>query len=111
MRSFLMLCFCIVSIAFSGKSYAADVSRITGVYSDMEFNSESGDVVGAEVILVFSRKGYFVIFQNSEGSPSVPVVVPARVEAEKIQFDVPFGSGVSVFNGSVLREVIVGELS
>ena len=111
MRSLLLLCFCVLSFAFADKLQAADAPRITGVYSDMEFNFESGDVVGVEVVLVFSRKGYFVIFQNAEGSPSVPVVVPARVEAGQIQFDVPFGENVSVFNGSISREVIVGEFS
>lgn len=77
----------------------------------MEFNSESGDVVDVEVILVFSRKGYFVIFQNAEGSPSEPVVIPARVDAERIRFDVLLGNSVSSFSEAVLSDVLVGEFS
>lgn len=111
MRLLLLLCFLIVPSAFICNGYATEISRVTGVYSDMEFNSESGDVVGVEVILVFSREGYFAIFQSAEGAPSVPVVVPASVKSEMVQFEVPVGNGVSVFNGSVSKEMLIGEFS
>jgi hypothetical protein len=107
----LKILFLISLIAFVVNCFAADTNRLTGIYSDMEFNPESGDVVGLEVILVFSRDGYFVVFQNSEGSPSVPIVAPAKVEAGKIQFEGAIGDGVSTFNGEVLEGVLVGEFS
>ena len=35
--------------------------RTTGIYSDMAMNDESGDVVGIEIFVVYSRAGYYVI--------------------------------------------------
>ena len=50
------------------------IGKITGVYSNMRFNPDSGDVSGIELFLVNTRKGLHVVFQDAEGVPSVPVV-------------------------------------
>lgn len=84
--------------------------KITGVYTDMEFHEESGDIAGSEIFLVKSRQGYFVVFQSSEGSPSRPVVVPARVDGKEIVFELPEKDGdiSGVFRGEIYKDSIKG---
>lgn len=63
--------------------------KVTGIYSDMSYNREGGDVLGLEIFLVFSRQGYFVILQVSEGEPNPPVIVPAKIQGSAITFSLP----------------------
>jgi hypothetical protein len=58
----------------------------TGVFSDMRHSKESGDVIGTEVFIVFGgNKGLFATIQCAEGWPSKPVVVPVRVDGDKVE--------------------------
>lgn len=90
--------------------------RVTGVYSDMSFNKESGDVSGIEIFIVFSREGYIAIFQDAEGSPSVPVAVPLSVKGSKIEFTLPVRNGYSgkfvgkIENGKLVGQFLEGEV-
>jgi len=52
-------------------------------------SQESGDVTGQEAFVVFSKQGYFVVFQASEGEPYPPVVVPAVISGASISFELP----------------------
>ena len=98
---------CILIEPMSGYVLAAE--RITGVYSDMEFNEEAGDVIGIEIFLVYSREGFQAIFQDAEGSPSVPVVVPAIVKGSEITFELPERNGYSgKFLGRIQKDRIEG---
>ncbi|MEK7775440.1 MAG: hypothetical protein AAB305_06110 [Candidatus Zixiibacteriota bacterium] len=63
----------------------------TGIYSDMHFNQDGGDVIGIEVFLLYSVSGYHVVFQASEGEPCVPVVLKAKVQDSLISFTIPEG--------------------
>lgn len=49
----------------------------------------NGDVVSDEAFIVLSDRGYYAVFQGSEGEPYVPVVVPIRVEGNSISFTLP----------------------
>jgi hypothetical protein len=51
-------------------------AKVTGVYSDLTYHEESGDILGDEVFLVSSNKGYFGVFQGSEGEPYPPWLSP-----------------------------------
>jgi hypothetical protein len=64
-------------------------SKVTGVFSDMAYNKEGGDVIGIEIFLVYSNRGYFAVYQSSEGAPSVPVVLPAKVVGSSVSFQIP----------------------
>jgi len=79
----------------------------------MQYNAESGDVLGQEIFIVFSRDGYFAILQNSEGEPAVPVVVPLKVLGSNIYFHVPSnldsrGNFQGVITGAELRGAFSG---
>jgi hypothetical protein len=87
--------------------------RITGIYTNMEFHPESGDVVGAEIFLVRSGMGDFVTFQISEGAPFPPVVVPARINEQRISFELPEGNRPlsGVFEGEIGNDAIRGNFA
>ncbi|MGH8069041.1 MAG: hypothetical protein ACRERE_28160 [Candidatus Entotheonellia bacterium] len=84
-------------------------ARATGIYSNMSFHEESGDVLGIEVFVMRSSKGYFVVFQSSEGAPAVPVVVPVRIDGKSIEFDLPAECAYAgKFKGTLTEEGITG---
>ena len=70
---------------------AANPSRMTGIFSDLYYNEEGGDLLGTEIFVVVTGQGsnYAVFFQNWEGGSTFPVVVPAQVDGDKITFKVP----------------------
>jgi hypothetical protein len=110
---------CLLFVLFSslpevaaGSQASVPEAKITGIYTDMRMHSQTGDVVGVEIFLVFSRSGYQVIFQDAEGSPSVPVVVPATIDADRIEFSLPERSGYSgKFVGTIRASTITGEFA
>ena len=86
--------------------------KITGIYSNMKYNKESGDVVGNEIFIVFSRNGYFAILQSSEGEPSKPVIVPVSVDGVSIKFSVPLDMDPrGDFHGTICNGHLVGKFS
>lgn len=102
----LLLCACVAV------GNAEDAARPTGTYTDMRYQRESGDVVGTEVSVVYSRQGYYVVYQSSEGEPGVPVVVPAKVQGVSLQFDVPGATDArGRFTGTFDAAGLVGSFS
>src|SRR5215469_14410085 len=87
-------------------------SKVTGMYSDMRLQPQTSDLLGIEVFVVSSRSGYQVVFQDAEGSPSVPLVVPARIDNVHIEFELPQRAGYSgKFSGQITRYGIKGEFA
>ena len=70
-------------------SAAASEPRITGTYSSLEYVAEAGDIVGVEITVIYSDSGYFTLVQCAEGSPGVPLLVPATVKGSTISFSLP----------------------
>lgn len=86
--------------------YAASINtneKITGVYTSLAINEESGDVVGMEVVISESFSGnYFLTFQSSEGQPREPVVSKVFVDGDKVKFSVDEANGYKgTFEGVV----------
>jgi hypothetical protein len=81
---------------------------ITGIYSNMDFNEEGGDVLGIEVFLVYTSKGYYVVFQSSAGEPTVPIVVRAKINKSKIEFSLPQSS--KNYSGRFLGKITPSEI-
>lgn len=113
MRIFAALAW-VVMFGFTCAACAQTVpaSKLTGVYSDMSYNNESGDILGDETFIVFSNRGYYVVFQGSEGEPYPPVVVPAKVEGNVISFTLPAAIDPrGKFQGKVTNGELVGTFS
>lgn len=101
-----MLALLTASAVFAGPAG----SKVTGIYSDMYYNREAGDVVGVEIFVLFSRDGYYVLFQDAPGSPAVPILVKAKIDGNKIEFTLPDRSGYSgKFDGVISGNELKGK--
>ena len=97
--------------AFSDEKTSGASVTINGVYSDMCFNEEGGDVLGIELHVVYSKSGYYVIYQASEGEPSVPSVIKATIKDRVIEFLIPEGVIYSgKFHGVLKDKGIEGKI-
>ncbi len=84
---------------------AGDDQRLTGVFSNFEYNEEGGDLLGWEVIIVLGGDRHYAIVQCAEGSPSRPEVVALAVSGSKISFTLEDGS---TFSGVIGKRGIKG---
>ena len=85
--------------------------RVTGIYSDMRYIDEAGDVVGTEVFVVYSAEGYYAVIQVAEGKPSVPTVVPMTVDGARVSFSLPGEQGGGLFRGQVTDSSLSGRFA
>jgi hypothetical protein len=93
-------------------SFSETPPKPTGIFTDMSYHSEGGDMLGTELFVVKSNHGYYVIYQSSEGEPSVPVVIPAKVDGTKINFDVPSSvDSNGSFSGVISNTGLIGTFS
>lgn len=91
-------------------SAEASQTRVTGIFSDMHFVQEAGDVVGMEVFIMYTEKGYYAVVQFAEGTPLIPVIVPVNVDKSSVRFIVPLATGASgKFLGVVTEEGLLGK--
>ncbi len=72
---------------------AQGAAQITGIYSDLRSDKETGDLDGTEFLIMFQGSGYFAFYQFWEGGSLPPVVVPVTVKGQEISFSVPAPSG------------------
>lgn len=77
-----------------------------GTYSSFEYHEESGDLLGVEIYIIPAGAGYWALFQESQGEPAAPVLVPADVGGDVITFNLPdTGSGYAGrFAGKFLED-------
>ena len=73
----------------SGKKQRA--VRVAGLYSDLAYNEEGGDLLGMEVLLVAGPGGYYATVQCAGGAPGRPSVVPVQVAGTRVSFALPPG--------------------
>jgi hypothetical protein len=91
----------------ASSAYSSEITG--GVYSSMVFSPISGDLNGVEIHIIYSREGYFLTFQSSEGVPDIPVLVPALVKGTSISFKLPQASGASrIFTGTFSQRCLTG---
>lgn len=84
--------------------------RITGTYTNMYYNSEGGDVIGDEIRIVNTRKGYQGVVQFAEGAPEELVIVDINVVGQNISFSIPDSSPYAgQFSGAIENGTLKGE--
>jgi len=93
-------------------------AKITGTYTNMYFNREGGDLLGEELKIVRTRKGYQGALQVAEGGPGELIVVDIKLTGNKIEFAVqihiptlvslagPSTSALFVANSSTRQEAL-----
>ncbi len=82
--------------------------RVTGLFSNMHWVEEAGDVYGYEVLIVSTGDAYFATFQEAQGRPDRPVVVSVCVSGTSIEFEIPDSDGPRKFRGTVSAKALVG---
>ena len=63
--------------------------RVTGIYSDLTYSEQSGDMRGTEIMISYSEAGFYAIVQGAEGPLGCPVLVRALVNELTIEFVLP----------------------
>lgn len=71
-------------------------SRITGIYSNLTYNEEGGDLLGKELLIV-PREGddkadYTVLVQIAEGGAPFTAIAPLKVSGDRFEFTLPSDS-------------------
>lgn|GEM_PF-1204922 len=84
-------------------------TKITGVYSNLRYNLEGGDLLGMELIVVPSEAGYIAFVQIAEGGTPYTAVVPIVVAGQRISFMLPPGGayGGTRFDGDLKEASLV----
>ena len=87
---------------------------ITGVFSDLRFIPQAGDVVGSEIFLLSNGSGYFVLLQCAAGRLGSPELLPANVDYPVLTFIVPENSNSSCppgeFKGMISKRGLHGRI-
>lgn len=68
-------------------------ARVPGIYSDLTYNNESGDLHGTEIFIVVApgdnEVRYVVFFQSWGEGGFDPIAIPAKVDGDSVSFIVP----------------------
>ncbi len=100
----------IISLMLISTLFAAERKpHITGIYTDLRYNSEAGDLLGTEIFIVFTGNGYAAFFQHWEGGAAPPVVVSVKVDGTRVSFAVPAPSdGEGVYEARIANGGLEG---
>ena len=98
--------------AFQPVKAPSTAVQIAGLFSDMHFNRDTGDIGGAEVFIVRSLEHgtaeYFALVQLAFGKPDDPVLTRVTVtKSTEVEFEMP-NSKLGTFRGRVTADALVG---
>ena len=104
---------CIMLFCLTQGFAAEKKLKYTGTFSNLEYNQEGGDLLGMEIKIVPTKKGYQGALQIAEGGPSELMVVDVFFEKDNVKFEIPksysvYGGGV--FEGKIGSKEIKGAL-
>ena len=85
--------------------------KVAGVFSDLHWVEEAGDLVGTEVFLFRGRDGYWALLQLAEGAPADPSLVSATVSGTAVEFPFPAFGPKAVFKGQVTTTRLEGAVT
>ena len=106
-----VLLMCCISLGYSPGFAAGPKLRYTGTFSSLEYHQEGGDLLGVEIKIVPTRKGYQGVLQIAEGGPSQLMIVDVSFEKDTERFEIPktyseYGGGI--FEGKISSKGIRG---
>jgi hypothetical protein len=61
-----------LAVALALPAQGARPARVTGLFSNMKYNAEAGDVLGMEVFIVAGPGGWYATVQCAGGEPGKP---------------------------------------
>ncbi|WP_145727709.1 hypothetical protein [Nitrospirillum viridazoti] len=81
-----------------------------GIYSNIQKLAEGGDLSGFEIWYVISTDGDMVVFQSTTEMPSPPIVVPAKFDGKRLEFEIPEGEdGAGTYSGILNGKSYIGK--
>lgn len=103
---------CNLVIAFSPSSPLAEPNpKLRGVFSNLSYHQEAGDLLGIEIIVVPGRSGNFALVQHAEGSMHDPILVPLIENSSgEVSFTIPKACPCGLSPGRYLAIVSLGAL-
>jgi hypothetical protein len=91
-RSFFRLKAALVLCAAATNAGSAAQTPISGIYSNLRYNSEGGDLLGMELLVLPNESSkWTVIAQIAEGGAPCVSVTSLRVTGEDVEFTLPKG--------------------
>lgn len=80
---------------FSGLAGAAHAAtpepKIAGIYSDLHYSQEGGDLLGMELLVVPTESGYAAFVQIAEGGAPYTAMTPVGIAGTHVSFELPPG--------------------
>jgi len=87
----------------------AATTRVSGIYSDMYYNEEGGDLLGMELMIVPTNTngGYSAFVQFAEGGAPTVAIVSLDIDGTKIEFTIP--KEIAIYGGDHFVGVVKGD--
>jgi hypothetical protein len=97
-HSFVALLLAIIFVSIS-VAFSQTTNRISGIYSNIYYNTEGGDLLGMELFIFPSgtdpQLEYLALIQIAEGGAPFAVLVPLIMKSKTIEFTLPSGKQYS----------------
>jgi hypothetical protein len=79
----------------------------SGLFSDMRYIKEAGDVVGTEIFITYGDGEYWAQVQRAEGEPSEPHLAKVDVQGTKLSFELAFNETHIEYTNGIGRPKVV----
>src|SRR5665213_1126761 len=88
-------------------------TQIAGIYSDLRYVEEAGDLLGTEIFIVPSAGGmaYVAFVQEAEGGPEDPVIVPVVQKGNQVSIRARMYNYTMQFDGQISPKSFDGKLT
>ena len=103
----------LLALTLPGAVHAQQFQQIAGIYTDMRYVAEAGDLLGIEIFIVPSEgaQQYVAFVQEAEGVPTEPVVVPVIQKNGRISIAAKFNGANWKFDGTITKMAFDGTLT
>jgi hypothetical protein len=106
----------LAGLCLAAPPIAADAQaqqQIAGIYSDLRYIPEAGDLLGTEIFIVPSANGtaYVAFVQEADGDIANPVIAPVTRQGGRVSIRVPMDGYTMEFNGAVGAKSFDGTLT
>jgi hypothetical protein len=86
------------SFAVAGNATNA---KMTGIFSNLAYSAQGGDMVGVEVFITSDGGAYYAIVQCGAGRLGAPILVPVNIDVPQVSFILPKQNEANCPDGEV----------
>ena len=105
-----LLAVLLLAASSTGAAKAPTSLRVSGLYTNLRYIEEAGDLLGMELLVVPQPNGQWSAFvQISEGGAPYAALVPLAVHGSKVEFTLPAGGDFpnEHFSGRLYKDRMV----